>query len=115
MFFSEASSLARRDSDRARGPRSWRTLCTRRFRLILDLGVLDRASKVQRRPQVLLGDLHFGDDAPGERAVLRDVGAGAGVELAGADGDVAQRDRAAVVAPLAVHLVELGAPGAEAA
>ena len=52
-----------------------------------------------------------GDDAAGERAALRDIGARAGVERARAEVDVAQAHRAAVVDALPAHLGELRLPG----
>src|SRR5204863_458506 len=77
--------------------------------LVADLRLLQRAPEKQRRAERALRGPDVGDDAPRERTALRDVGGGAGVERARADVDVAQRDRAAVVASLAGQLDELGA------
>src|SRR5204863_3623700 len=77
--------------------------------LVADLRLLHRAPEEQGRAERALRGPDVGDDAPRERTALRDIGGSAGVERARADVDVAQRDRAAVVAPLAGQLEELRA------
>src|SRR5258708_22480234 len=106
-FCSAERSLARRNSDSARAPRSCRTWATSS----LDLRLLDRAADVHGGAQVLRRSLDVRDNAPRERAVGRDVGDSRRVHGAGAEADVAQRDCALVEHPLAGHLGEGRAPG----
>src|SRR6185295_14739324 len=79
--------------------------------LVSSLMLAPPTTEIQNRAQLLRGNAHVGHDAAGKRAVLGDVRARAGVELACAQGDVAQRDRTAVIDAVAGHLRKLGAPG----
>src|SRR6185295_13628828 len=91
-FWSAATSLARRNSDSAPGPRSWRICGTR----LADLRLPDVAPELQGRALHAPGSPHVRDDAARKRPARRDVGRGAGVQRASADLHVAHRYRAAI-------------------